>query len=70
MAAIRYRIIEQLPDEVQTPEFTTLADGQVRLRVMVRDGELVIVGTGAKAADIEALLLKLGIEELGVDLCG
>ncbi len=70
MASLRYRIVHSLPEEVQTGEFCDLEDHQVRLRVKVEGDELVVIGTGADAAWIEALLERLGVDEMGIDLCG
>ncbi|MBI2301478.1 MAG: hypothetical protein HYU66_21440 [Armatimonadetes bacterium] len=70
MPPLRYRIVEELPEEVQTGAFCDLDDRQIRVRVAVRGDELVVIGTGVDAAVVEALLARLGLSEVGVDLCG
>lgn len=70
MPPLRYRVVEELPEEVQTGEFCDLDDRQIRVRVAMRGDELVVIGTGVDAAVVEALLARLGLSEVGVELCG
>lgn len=70
MARVRYRIVPTLPDSVRSPEFCDLADDQVRLRFVVEGDELTIIATGTNVRACEALLVGLGADELGVELCG
>jgi len=70
MARVQYRIVSSLPDSVRTPEFCSLADDQVRLRFVVEGDQLTIIATGANVRACEDLLISLGADELGVELCG
>jgi hypothetical protein len=70
MAAIRYRIVESLPEAVRRPEFAETAEGQVRLRFSIDGDQLTVIATGRDAAACEAVLRSLGADEMGVELCG
>ena len=70
MAAVTYRIVVELPPEVQTPRFLDLPPGQVRLRIAMVGDEVQVIACGDSAAACENLLRQLGATEIGVDLCG
>lgn len=65
---VRYRIVTELPAAARAD--TPLADDQVRLHFSLAGDTLTIVATGQCAAACERVLLSLGAEELGIELCG
>lgn len=70
MNGVRYRIVQDLPPQVRTPEFVDLADNQVRVRVIAEPGGVTIIAHGADVRLCEELLRRLGATDLGLDLCG
>lgn len=67
---VRYRIVTEVPAEARSERFCSLRDDQIRLRLSIEGDELVVVATGLDPAACERLLLTLGADEMGVDLCG
>ena len=70
VSPVRYRIVQVLPDAVRDPQFTDLADDQVRLRLSMEGDYLCVIATGTNVEACEKLLISLGAEEIGVELCG
>ncbi len=65
---VRYRIVTDVPAAARNP--APLADDQVRLTFSLDGDTLTIVASGANPKACEDLLLTLGADELGLELCG
>jgi len=68
---IRYIMMGNLPPEVtEDPRFLDVEPGEVKVKVLLREGEVLVVAYSDDVEKSEALLRALGAEEIGVDLCG
>jgi hypothetical protein len=70
MSRVRYRIVESLPARVQSAAFCSLDPRQVRVHVSLDGDEVTIIATGSDPRVCERLLVALGADELGIELCG
>jgi len=70
MSTIRYKIVPDLPAEAQTPDFVDVREGEVRVKLLLRGDEIVVVAHGDCVAQCEALLRSLGATEMETVPCG
>ncbi|HIE50509.1 MAG TPA: hypothetical protein EYP85_02010 [Armatimonadetes bacterium] len=70
MKPIRYTIVGELPPEVTSPDFVEVHEGEMKVKLLLRGDEIVVVTHADQVHQCEALLRSLGATEIGVDLCG
>jgi hypothetical protein len=69
MAEVRY--VEQLPDLIDPAEYNDYPDGRlVRLRVVVTDERVQVLGDAMRPEVLEELLAALGPAVIQQMLCG
>lgn len=66
-----YRFVENLPDLIQPEEYADHPDGRlVRFRISVTGHGVEILGDAFRPEQLEAILARLGPEEIEQMLCG
>lgn len=66
-----YRFVESLPDLIQPEDYPDHPDGKlVRLRISVGENGVEILGDAFRPEVLEALLGRLGPDEIEQMLCG
>ena len=71
MTVSEYRFVDDLPDLIQPEEYPDHPDGRlIRLRISVTENGVEILGDAFRPEMLEALLKRLGPDEIEQMLCG